>query len=146
MDKTFPIIDTRAISMRWGDMDAVGHLNNTYYFRYLEQIRVEWLAQLGYGIDPDGIGPVLASTSCTFRRQLTYPATVDITIELEKLGRSSLKLRHHFYRQDDPDVVYASGEVTLVWVDYKAGKSVPIPDAIRQAIAAALPPGSVLPD
>lgn len=58
--------------MRWGDMDAVGHLNNTYYFRYLEQVRIEWLNSLGYGIDPEGIGPVLANTACTFRKQLTY--------------------------------------------------------------------------
>ena len=74
-----------------------------------------------------------------FRKEITYPATLDITIELEKLGRSSLKLRHHFYRRDDPGVVYASGEVTLVWVDYQAGKSVSIPDDIRAAIDAAAP-------
>ncbi len=139
MTTQFPVIDRRVISMRWGDMDAVGHLNNTYYFRYLEQVRIEWLQSLGYGIEPDAIGPVLASTSCTFRKQLTYPATLDITIELEKLGRSSLKLRHQFYRQDDPGTVYASAEVMLVWVDYKAEKSVPIPDPIREAILQAAP-------
>ncbi|AAQ59615.1 Acyl-CoA thioesterase FadM [Chromobacterium violaceum] len=137
MTTPLPVLDTRTISMRWGDMDAVGHLNNTYYFRYLEQVRIEWLQGMGFGIEPDGIGPVLASTSCTYRKQLTYPATLDITIELEKLGRSSLKLRHHFYRRDDPGVVYASAEVLLVWVDYKAEKSVPIPDAIRAAITRA---------
>ncbi|WP_232538510.1 acyl-CoA thioesterase [Chromobacterium phragmitis] len=135
MTTPLPVLDTRSISMRWGDMDAVGHLNNTYYFRYLEQIRIEWLQALGFGIEPDGIGPVLASTSCVYRKQLTYPALLDITIELEKLGRSSLKLRHHFYRRDDPGVVYASAEVLLVWVDYQAEKSVPIPEAIREAIA-----------
>ncbi|KIA81685.1 acyl-CoA thioesterase [Chromobacterium amazonense] len=139
MTTQFPVIDRRVISMRWGDMDAVGHLNNTYYFRYLEQVRIEWLQSFGYGIEPDAIGPVLASTSCTFRKQLTYPATLEITIELEKLGRSSLKLRHHFYRQDDPGTVYASAEVMLVWVDYKAEKSVPIPDPIREAILQAAP-------
>ncbi|AXT47011.1 MULTISPECIES: acyl-CoA thioesterase [Chromobacterium] len=137
MDKHYPVIDTRSIVMRWGDMDAVGHLNNTYYFRYLEQIRLDWLESLGHGIDPSGCGPVLAGTSCVFRKEITYPATLDITIELEKLGRSSLKLRHHFYRRDDPGVVYASGEVTLVWVDYQAGKSVSIPDDIREAVETA---------
>ncbi len=137
MDKTYPVIDRQTIAMRWGDMDAVGHLNNTYYFRYLEQIRINWLESMGHGINPDAIGPVLASTSCTFRRELTYPATVEITIELEKLGRSSLKLRHHFYKQGDPATVYASADVTLVWVDYQAGQSVAIPDDIRAAIESA---------
>jgi len=134
LEKSYPVIDRQSITMRWGDMDAVGHLNNTYYFRYLEQIRLNWLEALGHGINPQGTGPVLASTSCTFRKQLTYPATVEITIELEKLGRSSLQLRHHFYRQGDPDTVYAYADVTLVWVDYQAGVPVAIPDDIRMAV------------
>ena len=138
MDKPYPIIARKTIPMRWGDMDAVGHLNSTYYFRYLEQIRVEWLDELGHGINPEGIGPVLASTSSTFRKELTYPATIEITIELERLGRSSLTVRHHFYLQGDRETVYASADATLVWVDYKAGKSVAIPDDIRQAIDAAI--------
>ena len=137
MEKCYPVIDRQTITMRWGDMDAVGHLNNTYYFRYLEQIRINWLESMGHGINPQGIGPVLASTSCSFRKQLVYPANVEITIELEKMGRSSLKLRHHFYLQGDPDTIYAYADVTLVWVDYQAGVSVAIPDDIRQAIESA---------
>lgn len=137
MEKQLPLLDTRYITMRWGDMDAVGHLNNTYYFRYMEQIRVEWLEDAGFPIDPTGIGPVLGQTSCRYQRELTYPATVAITIEVEKVGRSSLKLRHHFYRQDDPATVYAVGEATLVWVDYQAGKTVSIPEPIRTLLRAA---------
>lgn len=135
METFFPVIDRKTISMRWGDMDAVGHLNNTYYFRYLEQIRVEWLDELGHGIDPDGIGPVLASTGCVYRKELVYPATVEVTIELEKLGNSSLKLRHRFYREGDAETVYAEADATLVWVDYRSGQAVRIPEAIREALA-----------
>ncbi|MFC3532244.1 acyl-CoA thioesterase [Vogesella facilis] len=137
MEKQLPLMDTRYITMRWGDMDAVGHLNNTYYFRYMEQIRVEWLENAGFPIDPAGIGPVLGQTSCSYKRELTYPATVAISIEVEKVGRSSLKLRHHFYLQGDPATVYAVGEATLVWVDYQAGKTVSIPEPIRALLRAA---------
>ena len=55
MEKTYPVIDQRQIKMRWGDMDAIGHLNNTYYFRYLEQIRLDWLESIGHGIYLDGM-------------------------------------------------------------------------------------------
>lgn len=137
MEKQLPLLATRYITMRWGDMDAVGHLNNTYYFRYMEQIRVEWLEEAGFPIDPSGIGPVLGHTSCSYKRELTYPATVAISIEVEKVGRSSLKLRHHFYRDGEPDTVYAVGEATLVWVDYQAGKTVSIPEPIRVLLRAA---------
>lgn len=146
MEKRYPLVDTRRIVMRWGDMDAIGHLNNTQYFRYLEQIRLEWLESLGLGIQPGGVGPVIAATSCTFRRELTYPATVVISIELERLGRSSVKLRHHFFREGDAQTVYAYADVTLVWVDYASGQAVALPPAVRAVLeplaaqAAALAP------
>ncbi|WP_024302157.1 thioesterase family protein [Pseudogulbenkiania sp. MAI-1] len=135
MENRLPVIDRKTITMRWGDMDAVGHLNNTYYFRYLEQIRIEWLDELGHGIDPDGVGPVLASTGCVYRKELVYPATVVITIELEKLGNSSLKLHHRFFREGDEETVYAEADATLVWVDYRSGQTVRIPEPIRAAIS-----------
>ena len=138
MDKHYPEIGRETITMRWGDMDAVGHLNNTYYFRYLEQVRINWLDRMGLSINPESTGPVIAHTGCTFKRELTYPATVEVTIEVEKLGRSSLKLRHHFYRQGDSETVYAIGEATLVWVNYQTGQSIPLPEVIRTQVAAAL--------
>lgn len=134
MSHHYPEIGRESIVMRWGDMDSVGHLNNTYYFRYLEQIRIDWLDRLGMPIDPKGIGPVIAHTACNYRKELVYPATVEITIEVAKMGRSSLKLHHRFFVQGDPETVYADGEVTLVWVDYRTGSSVPIPDKIRHLV------------
>lgn len=138
MEKQLPRLGTGSIVMRWGDMDAVGHLNNATYYRFMEQIRIDWLESLGQPIDPAGTGPVIAATACVYKTALVYPATVDITLEVEKLGRSSLKMRHHFYRRDDPDTVYAVGEVTLVWINYQSGKSVPIPDVVRTPIEAAI--------
>lgn len=132
MDKHYPLLGEEHIDMRWGDMDALGHLNNTVYFRFLEQTRLDWLENLGYGIDPNGVGPVLAGTSCQFLKPLVYPATVRITLELERLGRSSLKLRHRFFVDgDEENTVYATADVVLVWVDYQSGKAVPLPERMR---------------
>jgi hypothetical protein len=36
-------VHAMTIPIRWGDMDAMGHVNNTVYFRYLESARIEWL-------------------------------------------------------------------------------------------------------
>ena len=47
------------IPIRWGDMDAMGHVNNTVYFRYLETIRIEWMQSIGCQPDPRGEGPVM---------------------------------------------------------------------------------------
>ena len=44
------------IPIRWGDMDAMGHVNNTIYFRYLEIVRIEWLHSVAGAPDPRGRG------------------------------------------------------------------------------------------
>ena len=43
MNDSRNLVHTSLQSIRWGDMDAFGHVNNTIYFRYLEQARIEWL-------------------------------------------------------------------------------------------------------
>ena len=40
------------IPIRWGDMDAMGHVNNTIYFRYFEIVRIEWFDSIGCRPDP----------------------------------------------------------------------------------------------
>src|ERR1044071_5770884 len=57
-------------------MDAMGHVNNAVYFRYIEIIRIEWLHSIGGGPNPDGEGPVIANTFCNFIRQLEFPGDV----------------------------------------------------------------------
>ena len=39
-------VHTTTVPIRWGDMDAQGHVNNTVYFRYMEQARVEWFERM----------------------------------------------------------------------------------------------------
>ena len=46
------------IPIRWGDMDLMGHVNNTLYFRYMEIIRLEWMGKIGAAANPNGDGPV----------------------------------------------------------------------------------------
>ena len=64
------------IPIRWGDMDAMGHVNNTIYFRYLEIVRIEWLHRVAGAPDPAGEGPVIVNTFCNFLKQLKYPGDV----------------------------------------------------------------------
>ena len=67
MNEQAKLIYTTRMPVRWGDMDAYNHVNNTVYFRYLEQTRVEWLEQIGCRVSPDEpIGPVIINAACTF--------------------------------------------------------------------------------
>ena len=121
---------TSYIPIRWGDMDAYRHVNNTLYFRYMEQVRVEYLASIGVTVQPQGSAPVLINASCTFLIPLTYPGTVEIKLFFGALGRSSVHTSYEIRIQGD-DRLYATGEAKIVWMDVTTGKSVPIPDDLR---------------
>ncbi|WP_395704202.1 acyl-CoA thioesterase [Aquabacterium sp.] len=119
------------IPIRWGDMDAMGHVNNTVYFRYLETLRIDWFRSIGCLPDADGIGPVIINAFCSFIRQLEYPGEVIAKHYVGALGRSTMDTYATLERSDDPGVVYASGGATVVWTNFRLQKSVPLPDDIR---------------
>jgi len=118
--------------IRWGDMDAMGHVNNTLYFRYLEIIRIEWLHSLGGAPDPNGQGPVIVNTFCNFIKQLAYPGDVLARHYIANPGRTSFDIFITLERTDEPGVLYATGGATTVWIDFPQQKSVPLPDWLRR--------------
>ncbi|MBQ0937108.1 acyl-CoA thioesterase [Ideonella paludis] len=123
------------IPIRWGDMDAMGHVNNTIYFRYLEIVRVEWLRQVGGPPDPSGEGPVIVNAFCNFLKQLEYPGDVLARHYVANPGRSSFDTFITLERVDQPGVIYAEGGATTVWMDFPSGKSAPMPDWLRALVS-----------
>ncbi len=119
------------IPIRWGDMDAMGHVNNTLYFRYLETIRIEWLHSLGTTLKPEGEGFVIVNAFCNFIRQLEYPGDVRARHYVGAVGRSSFDTFVTLERDDEPGVLYATGGATTVWLDFPAKKTLPLPDWLR---------------
>jgi acyl-CoA thioester hydrolase len=119
------------IPIRWGDMDAMGHVNNTIYFRYLEIIRIEWMHSVGGAFRPGGVGPVIVNAFCNFIRQLEYPGDVLARHYVANPGRTSFDAFVTLERTDDPGVLYATGGATTVWIDYPAKRSVPLPEKLR---------------
>ena len=123
------------ITIRWGDMDAMGHVNNANYFRYLESLRIEWFRSIGCLASPDGVGPVIINAFCSFIRQLEYPGEVLARHYTGALGRSTIDTYATLARVDAPEVVCATGGATVVWTDFKAQKSMPLPEHIRTLLA-----------
>lgn len=123
------------IPLRWGDMDAMGHLNNTLYFRLLEEARIQWFAALNLPTHNAAQGPILANISCDFIKPMLYPNTAKVTQIVQKIGRSSL--HHHCTIETlaQPGVVYATSQSVVVWMDYQAGKSLAWPEPVRQLFA-----------
>ena len=128
------LVHTALIPMRWGDMDAYHHVNNTVYFRYMEQARVEYLERLGHTVVAQGTAPVIVNASATFHVPLTYPGIVEVRMYLGAPGRSSVPSSYEIRVHGDA-TLRASGDAMIVWVDVASGKSAPIPDAVRAPLA-----------
>ncbi|MDB5956817.1 thioesterase family protein [Ramlibacter sp.] len=129
------LVHTARMPIRWGDMDAMAHVNNTVYFRYLEVARIDWLAQIGCAPNPQGEGPVIVNAFCNFHQQLEYPGDIVVRMYASDPGRSSFESWATIERADDEGTVYASGGATTVWVDFPRQKSVPMPEWFRALIA-----------
>jgi acyl-CoA thioester hydrolase len=128
------LVHEMLIPIRWGDMDAMGHVNNTLYFRYMEVARIEWLHSIGGPPDPQGCGPVIVNAFCSFIRQLEFPGEVRLKHYAANPGRSSFDTYVTMERSDDPGTVYAEGGATTVWTDFRAQKSAPMPDWLRAVV------------
>ena len=122
------------IPIRWGDMDAMGHVNNTLYFRYCEIVRIEWLHRAGGAPDPAGLGPVIVNAFCNFLKQLEYPGDILAKHYVADPGRTSFNTFITLERTDNPGVIYAEGGAKTVWVDFPQQKSVPLPDWLRALV------------
>ena len=114
--------------IRWGDMDMLGHVNNTVFFRYCEQARIEWT----YGLHPDGdaysgTGPVIVNASCVFLLPLVYPGEVEVRMYLSDAGRTSVG---SFYEILKDGTKCADAAAKMVWIDLSTGRSVPLPDIV----------------
>ena len=116
------------IPIRWGDMDAMGHVNNTTYFRYFETIRIEWFHRIGCVPNPAGEGLVIVNAFCNFIKQFEFPGEVLARHYVAKLGRTSFETYVTMERTDAPGVLYASGGAKAVWVDFPKQKSAPLPE------------------
>ncbi len=124
------------VPVQWGDMDAYGHVNNTAFFRYFESARVEYLERCGFtdSYEETGIGAILHSTRCRFRRALTHPDTVLVGATAREVGEDRFTHAYRLVSLAD-DEVAAEGSGVVVSFDYRRGEKAPIPDEVRAAIA-----------
>jgi len=128
------LVHTTTQAIRWGDMDAFGHVNNTVYFRYMEQARIEWLYAQAKAIGYTGNdGPVIVNASCNFLLPLVYPGEVEVLMYLGPPGRSSVG---SFYEILGAGKKYADGAAKIVWIDRASGRSVPLPELIAAPLRA----------
>lgn len=122
------------LPVRWGDQDALGHVNNVQIVRYLESGRVAYLETVfGLPVRADGEGVILADLQCAFRRQLEYPATIEVGTRIVRLGRTSFDVHAAIWRRGD-EAPAATSRGVVVWFDFSAQRPAPLPGALRERV------------
>ncbi|KGG92371.1 acyl-CoA thioesterase [Comamonas thiooxydans] len=129
------VYETR-FPVRWGDMDAMGHVNNAQYFRYLETARIDWMRGMGLNPDPARQGPVIVNAFCNFYQQLAYPDEVLLKMFVSDPARTTFETWATMERVAQPGVICAAGGGTVIWVDFPRQKAAALPDWIRSAVTA----------
>ncbi len=126
---------TMNVPVAWGEMDAMGHVNNIIYFRYFESIRIHYFERLGLSdyTKETGIGIILASTECRFKMPLQYPDTVIVGTKILTMEEDRFIMGHEVFSTKTKRIA-AEGEGVVVTYDYRNNKKVPIPEALRKKI------------
>ncbi|MCE4370996.1 MULTISPECIES: acyl-CoA thioesterase [Xanthomonas] len=133
MSEEHKVLARIPISVRWRDMDSMGHVNNAKYISYLEEARVRWMLGVDGVSMTDRIAPVVAATNVNYKRPLVWPNDILVELFVERLGSSSITIGHRILDQKDEGVLYSDGNVVVVWIDTQTGKSASLPDAVRAA-------------
>lgn len=124
---TTKTVHEKTFAIAWGDMDALGHVNNARYFDYFQEARIEWLNLLNISMTGD-TGPVVVHVAATFLKPVVYPATLTLRSSIQNIGNSSMVMEHHLYQNE---ILVTEGSSKVVWVDYIKGTSIPLPENIK---------------
>jgi acyl-CoA thioester hydrolase len=119
------------IELRWRDLDAFNHVNNSNFMTYLEEARIRWFESLGEPWLTDAFAPLLAAVQMNYRVPIPYPARVVVELFADRIGTTSVTIGHRI-ASEDGTVLYADGHVVMVWIDRGSGRPTALPEAVRR--------------
>jgi acyl-CoA thioester hydrolase len=131
--KDYPVVIEFPVA--WGEMDAMGHVNNIVYFRYFESARIAYFEKMDLMVymTETGIGPILSEISCKFKIPLSYPDKVLIGVKVVSIDDDRFIMNHRVVSTNHQKVA-AKGDGVVVAFNYRAGKKVPVPEVVKQRI------------
>lgn len=124
------------IEVRYGDLDPQGHLNNASYLTFFEQARIKYLNHTGLfkeGQSFMDIGVILADIHIAYKKPVEWGTPVKVGVRTMKIGNKSMTVEQTIVHTETEEI-FAAGEVVMVAYDYRAGKSIPIPQEWRDVL------------
>ncbi len=119
------------IALRWRDLDAFNHVNNSNFMTYLEEARIRWFESLGEDWVTEATAPLLAAVQMNYRVPIPYPSEVVVALFADRVGTTSVTLGHVISSADGA-TLHADGHVVMVWIDRASGRPPPLPAVVRR--------------
>ena len=127
--KSFPAIYTQQVS--WGDMDALGHVNNVIYYRYIESARIHYFKDMD--LFSHNVLMVISKSSCDYLSSVVYPDTLLIGAKIEEIRQSAMRMSYTLYSQQQNKVV-AQAQAIMVCLDKTTHQKTAVPERLKQMI------------
>jgi acyl-CoA thioester hydrolase len=123
----FPFVHRETVRFR--DLDGMGHVNNAVFSTYLEQARLAWFGET----DEHALGDViLARTEIDFRSPLQSGEVVEVGVRPSRLGTKSFELEYELRASGR---LVAEAKSVLVGYDYGRNASREIPERWKRRLS-----------
>ena len=118
----------------WSELDLLGHVNNVMFMKYVQAARVNYWEKSGIyaELEKNKVGPMLASASFQFKKQLLYPGNVTIRSGMEFIKNTSFSIHHKLY--DDNGNLVAEAQDVIVMFDFNKNEKTPVPQVMRDSV------------
>lgn len=122
------------ISVRFGETDMFGHMNNTSPLIYFEEARIRFFQSLSIYVDlhnPTEF-PIVADIQCDYRKQVYFDERIKLYVKVHSVGNSSFEL--HYLALNEEGEVCFTGRGRVVNIDAHTGKPVKLAEMIRHKL------------
>lgn len=128
-----------ALTTRWMDNDAYGHLNNVVYYSLFDTAVNRYLIEAGaLDIQRSPVIGLVVETHCNYFASIEFPQTVEAGIRVAHMGSSSVRYEIGIFAAGAP-LAAARGHFIHVYVDRETRRPVPLPPALAQALKELMP-------
>lgn len=131
INKEFPVIYKQPVI--WGDMDALGHVNNVIYYRYIESARIFYFKDLD--LFSYKVGMVISKSNCQYLSPVVYPDNLYIGVKVEEIRNSAIRMSYSLFSEAQNKLV-ALGEAVMVCLDPNTQQKTSIPAKLKSDILA----------
>ncbi len=125
------------VTVRFADLDVLGHVNHAKYLTYMEQGRILYVRDVcDWSGSWNTLGMILAKVSVDYQQPVTFAQEIAVLTRCSRLGGKSFDLEYALAEINKGQLgdIVATGLTVMVAFDYQQNQTIPVPDDWRKKI------------